>query len=642
MLDSGRLQIGAVIDGRWVLEARAGAGAMGLVFRARDNRSGRTVGVKFLLAGQVTPGSNEDGVARFKREAEVLASLHHPGIVGYEWHGVTSRGEAYLVMEWVDGETLKQRLARGPLGIAGCVDLGIAVADALAHAHARGIIHRDLKPANLLLGSTGQVKILDFGIARLLHANARLTATGDLIGTPAFMSPEQVRGGADLDARTDLYSLGAILFQSASGHLPYEGGDPLNLLVARVSTPAPALASVVGAPPRLAHLVDALLSIDRSRRPPNADVVRAELCATRADLGGVASAAPALGTLPTSAVSARSRRSRGWPIIGLVAAALLGGGIAAWLIHSAGSSSAPTTKRAKPRPSATTRAPDPECASAGAASPSPGPSGPALPLEPAGPACRGRTYGTCGDGRFNAVAECGGALGCYRAADGVHCDQSVAKDVGDACLQGAACSADGTKVLACLGGKFVLSGRCLSGCIARGEKDLGCVDYRALEGAPCNAEARDVCSDDLSAELMCKNGAFRKMGECPGPKHCYLEPGVIGCDRGVAEAGWPCDVVDAVACSRDASARLICRGGAWQKSSACDPRGPCARYADDSGTTCGAIADPGWPCWSDAMVACATDGKHDLVCRSGAWVVRAECGGAGCRWGESEIECDGG
>src|ERR1041384_7781788 len=171
------------LDDRFELEQSIGAGGMGTVFRARDSISGDTVAVKILADGQ---GHLAE---RFAREVTVLAALSHPGIVRYIAHGVTSSGKLFLAMEWVDGEVLRTRLARGPPPVVDSVPLPPRVAEALGVAHARGIVHRDLKPSNLMLpaGRVDRVKLLDFGIAQR-EGKTQLTQTGILLGTAGYIA----------------------------------------------------------------------------------------------------------------------------------------------------------------------------------------------------------------------------------------------------------------------------------------------------------------------------------------------------------------------------------------------------------------------------------------------------------------------
>ena len=221
------MQPGDVFAGRFVLERLAGAGGMGAVWRALDRVSGEPIALKVIL------NPDEEQIARFQREARVLAGLQHPAITRHVDHGATTEGRHYLAMEWLEGEDLAARLSRGALGIDESQALAERVAEALAVVHARGVIHRDLKPANLFLpaGDLGRIKLLDFGIARLTDATRGLTATGAAIGSPAYMAPEQARGEPGIDARADVYALGCVLFECLTGRPPFIAGHPLAVLV---------------------------------------------------------------------------------------------------------------------------------------------------------------------------------------------------------------------------------------------------------------------------------------------------------------------------------------------------------------------------------------------------------------------------
>ena len=186
--------------GPYKISGPIGAGGMGQVFRATDTRLGRSVAIKI---------SQEKFSDRFEREARVIASLSHPNICT-----LYDVGPNYLVMELIEGETLRERLKRSKLSIGQTIQYGVQIADALAAAHAKGIVHRDLKPANVMLTKSG-VKVLDFGLAKSEH-DPNLTAADVVMGTPAYMAPEQFEGkGAD--ARTDIYALGLLLTEMATG-----------------------------------------------------------------------------------------------------------------------------------------------------------------------------------------------------------------------------------------------------------------------------------------------------------------------------------------------------------------------------------------------------------------------------------------
>ncbi len=272
--------VGDRIGERFMLEAIAGEGAMGVVFRARDVATGRLVALKALRS----PGM--DALQRFAREAEVLAALSHPNIVQYITHGRTPSGEPFLVMEWLDGVSLRDALEQRVFRFVETIDIALAVVSALEVAHARGVVHRDLKPANVFLvgNLASMAKVVDFGIARL-RGSGTLTSTGTMLGTPAYMSPEQASGAAEVDGRSDLYSLGAIVFSAVTGKTPFEGGgEPFAMLLQVTTTPAPAIAMLEPfTPPRFAALVDALLATEPNARPSSATVVRQLLGEAKAE-----------------------------------------------------------------------------------------------------------------------------------------------------------------------------------------------------------------------------------------------------------------------------------------------------------------------------------------------------------------------
>src|SRR6202795_3469052 len=206
---------------------KLGAGGMGVVYKGLDTRLDRTVGLQFLPDNL---DQDAQALERFRREAHAASALNHPGIctiydVGEEDH------RSFIVMEFIDGETLSQHIQRQPLSVEQILDLGIQIADALDVAHARGIIHRDIKPSNIFVTKRGQAKVLDFGLAKLLPKDLlalnpedssskgtqdSLSIVGIISGTPAYMSPEQVRGD-DLDRRTDIFALGLLLYEMDTG-----------------------------------------------------------------------------------------------------------------------------------------------------------------------------------------------------------------------------------------------------------------------------------------------------------------------------------------------------------------------------------------------------------------------------------------
>lgn len=227
-----RLKPGQVIDGRFQVDAHIGEGGMGEVYRATHVYLKRTVALKVLHRKLV---SNQDAWARFQREAELVSQLEGPNIVRVFDFGRLSDGQPFLSMEFVEGETLDTVLSRGPLDVKDAASLLVQVCEGLSEAHALGIIHRDLKPPNIMLGKRRDgrpiAKILDFGIARLAAAGQeKLTATGAVIGTPSYLAPEQAQGG-DIDARTDLYSLGCVAFELLTGRPPFQAESLARLIL---------------------------------------------------------------------------------------------------------------------------------------------------------------------------------------------------------------------------------------------------------------------------------------------------------------------------------------------------------------------------------------------------------------------------
>ncbi len=235
---SESIKIGSQI-GPFRIISQIGAGGMGVVYKAEDTRLRRTVAIKFIKpAATKTPGQSVER-DRMEREARTLAGLSHPNVCVLHDVG-DADGSFYLVMEFLEGETLRQVMQGKPLPPRKVMDYGAAMAEGLAAAHAKGILHRDLKPENLFLTTDGQIKILDFGLARLrlsafesspLEAETAslLTSPGTVLGTYGYMSPEQARGGA-VDSRSDIFSLGAILYEMLTGQRPFSGNSPAELI----------------------------------------------------------------------------------------------------------------------------------------------------------------------------------------------------------------------------------------------------------------------------------------------------------------------------------------------------------------------------------------------------------------------------
>jgi len=285
--------IGRAISHYRVLSA-LGQGGMGIVYLAEDERLGRQVALKFLPPDSV---QNRQALDRFRVEARAASSLSHPGICAIYDIG-EDEGTPFIVMEALKGENLRDRINRGPMKIGELVDIGIQLSDALEAAHAQGIIHRDIKPSNIFVGDKNRVKILDFGLAKLSGGPAgssgdssthqtivkQITIPGSALGTVSYMSPEQARG-EDVDTRTDLFSLGTVLYEMATGTQAFGGSTPAVVFDAILNhTPVamPALNPMV--PPRLEQIIATLLEKDRDLRYQHASDLQAELKRLRRDL----------------------------------------------------------------------------------------------------------------------------------------------------------------------------------------------------------------------------------------------------------------------------------------------------------------------------------------------------------------------
>ena len=207
------LRPGTVVANRFTLHFPSGCGKVGWVYRAMDSLSGEFVALKVLH------DDSAENLQRFSREAEVLASLRHPGIVSYIDHGSAPGGRPFLAMEWLDGESLAQRLARQPLSLEEALALLRSSAEALAAAHAEGVIHRDIEPSNLFLrhGNPGDVVVLDFGLARYAPLSSSLTTSQRVLGTHGYMAPEQVSAQHPITPSTDIFSLGCVIYECLAG-----------------------------------------------------------------------------------------------------------------------------------------------------------------------------------------------------------------------------------------------------------------------------------------------------------------------------------------------------------------------------------------------------------------------------------------
>jgi len=287
--------------GRYRLIERIGQGAMGVVYRAHDPQLERDVAVKVIAIALASGhGDGEETGARFAREARVAARLLHPNIVAIYDAGEAG-GQLYLVMELVAGESLARQLARGEFPTpARALDIVAQAADALAAAHEAGVIHRDIKPGNLLLPRGGQVKVTDFGIAKAVGETTELTRTGTMVGSPAYMAPEQVQN-LPLDGRSDLFSLGVVLFEMLLHRKPFPA-DTLTSLVYQILYEDPceaAGAEIAALRPELGELLRWCLAKEPALRVPDARTLAERARSILGRLQGAAS-----GTAPTARLAA--------------------------------------------------------------------------------------------------------------------------------------------------------------------------------------------------------------------------------------------------------------------------------------------------------------------------------------------------
>ena len=352
--DSTEDMLGRLVDNRYkILEAMA-SGSMGAVFKAERIPVGKLVAVKFLHSGFA---SDSEFLSRFERETRVMSKLNHPNCVSVVDFGVWE-GAPYLVMEYVAGKTLRQILDQGPLLPMRALGIAKQIAAGLAHAHAQGVVHRDVKPANIMIseeiGTGEHVRILDFGLARLRGAVGRdATQTNVVVGTPNYMAPEQTVGGSTIDARTDVYAVGVVLFEMICGQRPFQAEDTLALLGMHRAAPIPKLADRVDHTVTLPGGIQDLIDTAMAKAPEDRYQSAVEL-AEAIDAIANPNRTPALGSVVVSPTTRRQaeasaptmldvkseqiervrRRPSRFPVI--LVLLVLGGGAAAaaWFINN--------------------------------------------------------------------------------------------------------------------------------------------------------------------------------------------------------------------------------------------------------------------------------------------------------------------
>ena len=326
--------LGETIAGRYELEELVGHGGMSSVYKARDSLLERNVAVKILHEQY---NADEEFVERFKREARSAAQLQHPNIVTVIDRGEDD-GRQYIVFEHIAGENLKEFLVRnGQLDVREALEIALEMARALSFAHDRGLVHRDVKPQNVLLNGDGRAKVTDFGIARSIEVDTSVTRPGTVLGTSNYIAPEQA-SGEPVDAQTDIYSLGVVLYELLAGDVPFKGESFVAVAMKHMHEPPPSILEARSdVSPRVAAAIDRALAKDPAQRFPTMAAFATELerCRVELDRGEDSEATMIVPPKPPPA-RPRRRRSR-WPIVVAVIALLAIGAIVAGLLALDGS-----------------------------------------------------------------------------------------------------------------------------------------------------------------------------------------------------------------------------------------------------------------------------------------------------------------
>jgi serine/threonine-protein kinase len=371
--------VGAVLAGRYEVVRRIGEGGMGAVYEAKHTLIGKRVAVKVLLEKFI---AKSDFVARLLQEARLASSIGHENIVDVTDFGTTDDGRSFVVMEFLDGESLAELTMReAPLPIERSLRIARQAASALGAAHAKGIFHRDVKPENIYLvrrADADFVKVVDFGISKAVKPGGadegadayRLTHTGLLLGTPLYMSPEQARGEEDLDHRVDIWALGVLLYECLTGEVPFRANNYLQIIsqvLTHTPTPPSQLRPELGIPDAVETVVMRAMEKDRTRRYQT-------MVELEQDIERLLAGDQNVGLIPTSGAvaSAPSREPSRWPYA-TAAVLLLIGVIAA-------------VSRSSPSAPAVAPAPAPAIAAAPAAAAAPGSASPSPPAAPGAPA----------------------------------------------------------------------------------------------------------------------------------------------------------------------------------------------------------------------------------------------------------------